>query len=243
MRGPVRASRDSHRSVTSSPAWPPGPRSVASRFAITQLGVQCRAVESSQSWKKWVVVASSALLNESATEETMGAIASSDKHYPARIIERRDLSEGCWSIRVDPGDRSSSRADNTQRRAWTTRISASNEPIESCCHLTRKVWNFLIELGPQGELTRHLDKLQLGDTACSARSDKRGDSGDRDRARRRFGPKVRRSVETATRNYNRVPLWASQPMRKRPSILQGAGWLEGSMFRKGLFHPGEGSIG
>jgi hypothetical protein len=165
VRGPVRVSRDSRRSVTYGPAWPPGPRSVASRFEITQLGVQCRAVEISQPWKKWLVVASSALLNESATEETMSAIASSDKHDPARIIERRDLSEGCWSIRVDPGDHSSPRADNTQRWVWTTRISASNEPIESCYHLTRKVWNLLIELEPQGELTRHLDKLLLGDTA------------------------------------------------------------------------------
>ena len=27
----------------------------------------------------------------------------SDKHYTARIIERKDLSEDLWLIRVDPG--------------------------------------------------------------------------------------------------------------------------------------------
>jgi NAD(P)H-flavin reductase len=46
---------------------------------------------------------SGALLNELAMEETVSAIVSSDKHYTARIIERRDLSEDLWLIRVDPG--------------------------------------------------------------------------------------------------------------------------------------------
>ena len=30
-------------------------------------------------------------------------VPASDKHYTARILERRDLSEDLWVIRVDPG--------------------------------------------------------------------------------------------------------------------------------------------
>ena len=44
-----------------------------------------------------------ALLNELATEETISAIALSDRHCSVRIIERRDLLEGLWLVRVDPG--------------------------------------------------------------------------------------------------------------------------------------------
>jgi hypothetical protein len=31
------------------------------------------------------------------------AIPATDKHYTARILERRDLSENLWVVRVDPG--------------------------------------------------------------------------------------------------------------------------------------------
>ena len=31
------------------------------------------------------------------------AIPATDKHYAARILERRDLSEDLWVVRVDPG--------------------------------------------------------------------------------------------------------------------------------------------
>ncbi|MCU1306584.1 MAG: hypothetical protein JWN45_1279 [Acidobacteriaceae bacterium] len=48
---------------------------------------------------------------------------------------------------VDPrrsgGDHSSSRPDNTQRWASTTRISVSSEHIPSCRRPTNKGWNFL----------------------------------------------------------------------------------------------------
>jgi len=33
----------------------------------------------------------------------MTTVPASDKHYAARIIERKDLSEDVWLIRVDPG--------------------------------------------------------------------------------------------------------------------------------------------
>jgi hypothetical protein len=33
----------------------------------------------------------------------MTTVPASDKHYTARIIERKDLSEDLWLIRVDPG--------------------------------------------------------------------------------------------------------------------------------------------
>jgi hypothetical protein len=35
-------------------------------------------------------------------EEKM-TVSASDKHYTVRIIDRKDLSEDLWLIRVDPG--------------------------------------------------------------------------------------------------------------------------------------------
>jgi hypothetical protein len=35
----------------------------------------------------------------------MTTVPASDKHYTARIIERKDLAQDLWLIRVDPGGR------------------------------------------------------------------------------------------------------------------------------------------
>jgi ferredoxin-NADP reductase len=93
---------------------------------------------------------SGALLNELAMEETVSAIVSSDKHDTARIIERRDLSEDLWLIRVDPdgpfqfkaGQYATlgvDHADKRIERAYSIVSSPYEEGLE-----------FFIELVPQG---------------------------------------------------------------------------------------------
>jgi len=44
-----------------------------------------------------------------------------DKHYVAKVLERKDLSEDLWLIRVDPAARSASKRGNTRRWALITR--------------------------------------------------------------------------------------------------------------------------
>lgn len=91
-------------------------------------------------------------------------IPASDKHYTARILERRDLSEDLWVIRVDPGGPFQFKAgqyatlgvdhgDKRIERAYSIVSSPYEEGLE-----------FFIELVPQGELTPHLYKLQKDDT-------------------------------------------------------------------------------
>jgi ferredoxin--NADP+ reductase len=87
-----------------------------------------------------------------------------DKHFTAKIIERKDLSEDLWLIRVDPGGPFSFKAgqyatlgvdheDKRIERAYSIVSSPYEEGLE-----------FFIELVPQGALTPHLYKLKVGDT-------------------------------------------------------------------------------
>jgi hypothetical protein len=57
-----------------------------------------------------------------AMEEKMTVFAS-DKHYTVRVIERKDLSEDLWSIRVDPGGPFQFKAGHKQRWAFQTRAN------------------------------------------------------------------------------------------------------------------------
>jgi hypothetical protein len=83
----------------------------------------------------------------------MSTIASSDKHYTARIIERRDISEGLWLIRVDPAG------------PYTTLgVDRADKRIERAYSIVLEGPEFFTELGPRSELTPHLDKLPSGDT-------------------------------------------------------------------------------
>ena len=94
----------------------------------------------------------------------MSTVAATDRHYTARIIERRDLSEDLWLIRVDPAGPFQVKAgqyatlgvdyaDKRIERAYSIVSSPCEEGLE-----------FFIELVPKGELTPHLYKLQLRDT-------------------------------------------------------------------------------
>lgn len=88
-----------------------------------------------------------------------------DKHYTARIIDRRDLSDDLWLIRVDPGGPFSFKAGQYA----TLGVDSEDKRIERAYSIVSSpyeagVLEFFIELVPHGELTPKLHKLQKGDT-------------------------------------------------------------------------------
>jgi ferredoxin--NADP+ reductase len=94
----------------------------------------------------------------------MTTVPASDKHYTARIIERKDLSEDLWLICVDPGGPFQFKAGQYA----TLRVDHEDKRIARAYSIVSSPYEqgleFFIELVPQGALTPHLYKLQLGDT-------------------------------------------------------------------------------
>src|SRR5260370_3321370 len=87
-----------------------------------------------------------------------------DKHYEARILERRDLSADLWIIRMDPGGPFEFRAGQyatlgvqNERKRIERAYSIVSSPYEESLE-------FFFELVPQGELTPDLFRLNKGDT-------------------------------------------------------------------------------
>jgi ferredoxin--NADP+ reductase len=88
-----------------------------------------------------------------------------DKHFTARVIERKDLSEDLWLIRVDPGGPFAFKAGQYA----TLGVDHQDKRIERAYSIVSSPYEqssleFFIELVPQGALTPHLYKLQVGDT-------------------------------------------------------------------------------
>lgn len=92
------------------------------------------------------------------------AVPGSEKHYLARVVERRDLSEDLWLIKVDAGGAFSFKAGQYA----TLGVEHEGKRIERAYSIVSSPYEstleFFIELVPQGELTPHLYKLQVGDT-------------------------------------------------------------------------------
>jgi ferredoxin--NADP+ reductase len=89
---------------------------------------------------------------------------SEDKFYRAQIVERRDVAEDLWSIRVSPSGEFTYKPgqyatlgvitpEKHIERAYSI-VSAPSEPLVE----------FFFELVPHGELTPRLHKLNKGDT-------------------------------------------------------------------------------
>src|ERR1700756_2766152 len=88
-----------------------------------------------------------------------------DKHFTARVLERKDLSEDLWLVRVDPGGPFSFKAGQYASLG----VDHGEKRIERAYSIVSSPYEegsleFFIELVPQGELTPHLYKLQKGDT-------------------------------------------------------------------------------
>src|SRR3979490_2673786 len=87
-----------------------------------------------------------------------------EKHYVARILERRDFSEDLWAIRVDPGGPFSFKAGEYA----TLGVDQEGKRIERAYSIVSSPYEesleFFVELVPQGDLTPDLFPLGTGDT-------------------------------------------------------------------------------
>ncbi len=87
-----------------------------------------------------------------------------EKHYTARILERKDLSEDLWVIKVDPGGPFSFKAGQYA----TLGVEHEGKRIERAYSIVSSPYEealeFFVELVPQGELT----------PCCAARSPRGG---------------------------------------------------------------------
>ena len=88
---------------------------------------------------------------------------SNDKFYSARIIERRDISDDLWVIRVDPGGEYSFLAGQYA----TLGVVAPEKHYERAYSIVsaphEKSLEFFIELVPQGDVTPRLYPYKIGD--------------------------------------------------------------------------------
>src|SRR5258708_12709269 len=94
----------------------------------------------------------------------MAMATSPDKHYHARILERRDLSPELWIMRIDPGGPFEFRAGQYA----TLGVEQNGRRIERAYSIVSSPYEdaleFFFELVPHGELTPHLYNLKQGDT-------------------------------------------------------------------------------
>ena len=86
-----------------------------------------------------------------------------DKHYEAKIVERRDIAPDLWLIRVDPGGPFKFLAGQYATLGVEFQGIASSAPIRWCPLRMNNTLEFFLELVPQGALTPHLFKLNEGD--------------------------------------------------------------------------------
>jgi ferredoxin--NADP+ reductase len=90
--------------------------------------------------------------------------AARDKHYQATILERRDLSEDLWLVKIDPGGPIPFKAGQYA----TLGVEHDGKRIERAYSIVSSPYEqqwleFFIELVPHGELTPQLYRLQPGD--------------------------------------------------------------------------------
>jgi ferredoxin/flavodoxin---NADP+ reductase len=90
---------------------------------------------------------------------------STEKHYIARILERKELSEDLWIIKVNPGGPFTFKAGQYA----TLGVNHEGKRIERAYSIVSSPYEtdfleFFLELVPHGELTPRLYKLHTGDT-------------------------------------------------------------------------------
>src|SRR5258705_4311099 len=83
-----------------------------------------------------------------------------DKHYEATILERRELSEDLWLVKVDPGGPFQFKAGQYA----TLGVDVEGKRIERAYSIVSSPYEpgleFFVEFVPQGALTPHIYKLQ-----------------------------------------------------------------------------------
>lgn len=98
-----------------------------------------------------------------------------DKHFTARVVERKDLSEELWLVRVDPGGPFSFKAGQYA----TLGVDYANKRIERAYSIVSSPYEegtleFFIELVPQGELTPTYTNCKQATRCCAGRSRRDG---------------------------------------------------------------------
>ena len=86
-----------------------------------------------------------------------------EKFYQARIVERQDLSEDLWTIRVDPGGEFHFRAGQYATLGLVTPEKHIERPYSIVSAPFEPYLEFFLERVPQGALTPMLFKCQVGD--------------------------------------------------------------------------------
>ncbi len=89
--------------------------------------------------------------------------SSSEKFYSARIVERRDISDDLWVIRVDPGGDYRYLAGQYATLGVIAGEKRYERPYSIVSAPYEKLLEFFFELVPQGELTPRLHESRVGD--------------------------------------------------------------------------------
>ncbi len=84
--------------------------------------------------------------------------------YQARIIEREDITDDLWKIRVDPGGRFRFTPGQYATLGLLTPTEHVERPYSIVSSPNEPLLEFVVERVPHGELTQQLHKLHAGDT-------------------------------------------------------------------------------
>jgi ferredoxin--NADP+ reductase len=95
---------------------------------------------------------------------------SEGKFYSARIIERRDISNDLWAIRVDPGGEFKYRSGQYATLGVETPEKHHERPYSIVSAPHEKHLEFFFELVPSGQLTPRLYRAKVGDQITMRKS-------------------------------------------------------------------------
>src|SRR2546427_169803 len=152
-----------------------------------------------------------------------------DKHFQARILERRDLSPDLWLLRVDPGGPFKFLAGQYA----TLGVEQDGKRIERAYSIVSSPYEdaleFFLEFVPHRQLTPLLRNLKQGDSFLCRKI-----------AKGRFTLDLR-SVRTRHLLVSTVTCTTPFASYIHPLYrdLQRAGWKKGVMFEELYFQPGK----
>jgi ferredoxin--NADP+ reductase len=95
-----------------------------------------------------------------------------DKFYSARILERHDLSNDLWVIRVDPGGEFPYQAGQYATLGVVTPEKHFERPYSIVSAPHEPSLEFFLELVPHGQLTPRLHEAQTGDSITLRKASK-----------------------------------------------------------------------
>ena len=94
------------------------------------------------------------------------------KFYSARILERRDISDDLWSVRLDPGGEFPYRAGQYATLGVVTPEKHHERPYSIVSAPHEKHLEFFFELVPHGQVTPLIHKCRVGDEITLRRTAK-----------------------------------------------------------------------